>query len=187
LNFTLSDDDAAVTPSFMGANPAELRQGPRAGLRVLAMEEDLARELVKSLDEAQRKEAVLAESVPGDILTAPGRSLDTALSTGLAQAKMTPAQKHTLEQLVGEFAGNLRQELAGGELARIRKAGVESVRFAWIGSAEPGKPHYYRISGPTFIIEFDNTQDQANHVHTVWHDRERDFGRDVLKEHLQGK
>ena len=100
---------------------------------------------------------------------------------------MTPAQRGLLERLIGEYAHNLRHELAEQELDRIRSADMGKVRFAWAGTLEVGRPHYYRITGPTFVIEYDNTQNDANHVHTVWHDRERDFGHDLLKEHYDHK
>jgi hypothetical protein len=188
LNFTAAGDRAvAVTPAFLGANPGEVRQGSRAGLRVLAIEEDLGRELAKSLDEAQRKEAVSPDAAPADILTGPGRSLDVAPSSGLACSKMTPQQQNLIDRLLEEFAGNMRQELANVELERIHKAGLEQIRFAWAGGLDRGQPHYYRISGPTFVIEYDNTQNGANHVHTVWHDRQRDFGQDALKDHYQSE
>ncbi len=185
LNFTVPGDLVAVTPSFMGASPAEVRSGPHAGARVLTLEEDLGRELMRSLDDAQKKEALIAGQVPGDVLSSPGRSLDEVSNVGVTYAALNAAQKQILERLLEEYAGNLRLELSELELARIRKSGMDTVRFAWIGSAEPGRPHYYRISGPTFVIEFDNTQNEANHIHTVWHDRQNDFGHDLLKEHYE--
>lgn len=184
LNFTFpAEADAAVTPAFLGANPAEVRTGPRRGERVLAAEEDLGRHLLTSLTEAQRAEAVLKIDVPGDILSSPRRNLDEIKDEGVGYASLTAAQRDIVDRLLAEYAGNLRAEFADRELARIRAAGIDRVRFAWAGSADRGKPHYYRISGPTFIIEYDNTQNNANHIHTVWHDRERDFGHDALKRH----
>ncbi len=184
LNFTSPSAEVTdVTPAFLGANPAEVPSGPRAGERVLAAEEDLGRELLRSLDEAQQAEAVLKMDAPADIITSPGRDLDSAPPEGLAVSKMTPAQRVIVERLLAEFAGNLRAELAEHELEHIRQAGWENVRFAWAGGAEKGQPHYYRLAGPTFVIEYDNTQNSANHIHTVWHDRGRDFGSDVLHDH----
>lgn len=185
LNFTGVGESAAVTPSFLGSNPGEVRQGDRAGVRVLAWEEDLARELLASLSAQQRREAVVSDKAPADILATPGRSLDEIESVGLAVSSMGAAQRAIVERLLGEFAGNLRHDLAEQELERIRAAGLERVRFAWMGSDRRGEGHYYRLSGPTFVIEYDNTQNGANHVHTVWRDRQRDFGRDLLKEHYQ--
>ena len=186
LNFTLPERDQVRTlPSFLGASPAQVRQGPGAGLRVLALEEDLARELARSLDDSQRKTAVLPGEVPREILTRPGGELEAVPAVGLAHSSMTPAQQALLLRLIEEYAHNLRHELGAAEMDRIRTAGLEQVRFAWAGELEPGRPHYYRISGPTFIIEYDNTQNGANHVHTVWHDLDRDFGEDLLRAHYE--
>lgn len=186
LNFTVGAEGKwSATPSFWGANPGEVRTGPLAGQHVLGEEEDLGRELVLSLDEAQRKEAILADQVPPDILTSPGRNLEAAPAVGLAYAAMRPEQRALLERLLGEYAGNLRHDAAAEQLQRIRDAGMDKIRFAWIGATAPGHPHYYRINGPTFVIELDNTQNNANHIHTVWHDRDRDFGRDFLGEHYK--
>jgi len=185
LNFTGSGETTAVTPAFLGANPAEVGQGPRAGVRVLAAEEDLARELLASLTLAQRKIAIIADKAPGDILAVPGRGLDEIAAAGLPLSAMDAPQRKLIDRLLGEFAGNLKHDLASHELERIRKAGIENVRFAWMGSDRRGEGHYYRLTGPTFVIEYDNTQNNANHVHTVWRDRERDFGRDLLKEHVE--
>lgn len=186
LNFTcVKGEVVGTTPSFLGASPAKVESGPRAGVRALAVEEDLGRELVRSLDAAQRAEAVIATAAPAEVITVPGRSLDGAPSAGIAYGKLTATQQGMLVALLGEYARTLRAELAEHELERIRAKGMEAVRFAWAGSLEAGQGHYYRITGPTFVIEYDNTQNNANHVHTVWHDRERDFGRDALREHYR--
>jgi hypothetical protein len=174
-----------VTPAFLGANPAEVREGRRAGLRVLAAEENLARRLLASLDEPQRRTAVISEGVPRDIVLAPGVDAGALGGVrGLAFADMRPEQRELVDLLLAEWAGNLREDLAHAQLARIREAGLEGVCFLWIGGAELGRPHYYRLHGPTFVIEYDNTQDGANHIHTVWRDLERDFGADLLRRHL---
>jgi hypothetical protein len=183
LNFTGVDQQAAVTPAFLGSNPARIPHGERAGTRVLAAEEDLGRELLASLDAEQRRAAIIAEVAPPDILAIPGRSIDEVDASGLAVASMTDPQRAIVERLLGTYAGNLRQDLAQQELQRIAAAGIGNLRFAWMGGDKPGEGHYYRLSGPTFVIEYDNTQGGANHVHTVWRDRQRDFGRDLLKEH----
>lgn len=186
FNFTcVGGKLASVTPSFLGANPARVPSGPLAGLRALAAEEDLGRQLLLSLDDAQRATAVIAKEAPADVLLVPGRKLDDGPSQGLAYSAMKPAQQEVLDDLIGEYARNLRGEVADAELARIRAAGMDQIHFAWAGPAEPGQGHYYRVSGPTFVIEYDNTQNNANHVHALWHDRERDFGHDALREHYE--
>ena len=185
LNFTIVDGEAAVTPAFFGANPAEVRQGVQAGKRVLGTEDDLARELLASLRPEQRGHAVLGDKAPADILGVPGRALSEIDGSGLAVGEMAAPQRELVEQLVGEYARNLRSALAKHELDRISHAGWDKIRFAWLGSDQRGKGSYYRLSGPSFVIECDNTQDGANHIHTLWRDRERDFGEDLLAEHYK--
>lgn len=185
LNFTGINQQTAVTPAFLGANPARIPHGERAGTRVLAAEGDLGRELLASLDADQRRTAIVADVAPADILAIPGRSIDEVDASGLPVSSMTGPQQAIVERLLGTYAGNLRQDLAEHELQRIAAAGIANLRFAWMGGEKPGEGHYYRLSGPTFVIEYDNTQGGANHVHTVWRDRQRDFGRDLLKEHYE--
>lgn len=186
LNFSsVTREVTAVTPSFLGANPAEVRRGRHAGLRVLAAEEDLGRELVKSLDGTQRAGAIISAAAPADIILSPGRAIDQAAPAGLAWTHLNDSQRAVLWRLVREYAENLHDDLSGEEIRRIEKAGVEKITFAWAGGLEPGTGHYYRIQGPTFVIEYDNTQNDANHVHTVWHDTQRDFWRDLLGEHYR--
>ncbi len=185
LNFTGVNQQTAVTPAFLGSSPGKIPHGERAGMRVLAIEEDLGRELLASLDAEQRRAAIIADVAPADILAIPGRSIDEVDASGLAVASMTDDQRAIVERLLGTYAGNLQQELAEHELQRIAAAGIGNLRFAWMGGEQPGEGHYYRLSGPTFVIEYDNTQSGANHVHTVWRDRQRDFGRDLLKEHVE--
>ncbi len=190
LNFTIPKPGSdiasvSVTPSFLGSNPGEVRVGPDAGKRILAIEEDLGRALVTSLDAKQLAAAIINVTAPADVLTVPGRDLDSATSIGLAYPDMSPPQQAMLLQLLNEYTGNLRFELASIEMDRIKKAGLENLKFAWAGGTTRNTPHYYRITGPTFVIEYDNTQNDANHVHTVWHDKTRNFGRDQLAEHLR--
>lgn len=184
--FTLEKSKVlGVTPAFLGANPAEVRGGTAAGLKTLAREEELGRALRKSLDAEQRKIAVLAETAPADVFLLPGVAFEKLEVVGLEVAKMNAEQRLLVEALLEEFAHNLRRDLARVELERIREKGVEKIRFAWAGGAEPGVGHYYRLHGPTFAIEYDNTQNGANHVHTLWRDAERDFGGDPLRDHLE--
>ncbi|MBN8249747.1 MAG: DUF3500 domain-containing protein [Verrucomicrobia bacterium] len=186
VNFTLSDGvPVAGTPSFLGTNPGEVRTGARAGLRVLGAEEDLARSLVTSLNESQRAKAVVSGKAPDDILTVAQAVADIGAAQGLKQADMTPAQQDLLRQILEEYVGRLRGDVAAADLAQIRAKGFDTVVFAWAGGLERGQPHYYRVHGPTFLLEYDNTQNDANHVHAVWRDFQGDFGRDLLAEHLK--
>jgi hypothetical protein len=184
--FTLvSGRPVAMTPAFMGANPAEVPSGPHKGLRALAAEQDLGRALVQSLGQAQRPRAIILAQSLGDIVTGPGRGESLAAPAGLALADMAGDQRTQAIRLVEEYARNMRGELAEQGLGRMREAGVEQIRFAWAGPVEPGKPHYYRLHGPTLLIEHDNTQNDANHIHSVWHDPRRDFGLDLLRAHYE--
>jgi hypothetical protein len=184
LNFTVVDGKAfAGAPSFMGSNPAEVREGPRKGVRVLAREEDLARTLVRSLDAAQRAVAIYDQTAPKDILTGAAPSVSPLQPEGLSHAKLNADQQVLLKRLVEEYARRVRNDIAEPDLKRIADAGWDKVHFAWAGSVEPGKGHYYRVQGPTFLLEYDNTQNDANHVHAIWRDFKNDFGEDLLKKH----
>jgi hypothetical protein len=183
MTFTIVDGHAVAGPVFFGTNPAEVLQGPRKGLRVLAAEEDLGREMIKSLTPEQQKVAIYDEKSPNEIITANSRKADPGAPVGVKAGDLSPASQKLLMTLVENYAYRLRNEMADEDLAKIAKAGFKEIRFAWAGGIEPGQPHYYRIHGPTFLVEFDNTQNNANHIHTVWRDSANDFGEDLLKAH----
>jgi hypothetical protein len=186
LNFVVKGGQVlAATPAFFGSNPAEVKSGPRQGLRVLGAEEDLGRQFVKTLTSEQQKVAIITNSAPNEIITGNSRKAQLLNPPGVAAADMTPSQKELLVNLVREFAFRHRAELAEQDLAKIQQAGWDKLHFAWAGGLEPGEGHYYRIQGPTFLVEFDNTQNNANHIHTVWRDFENDFGEDVLRKHYE--
>jgi hypothetical protein len=180
LNFVLDGSNlVSSTPAFFGANPATVKAGPRQGLRTLPEAEDLARELFTSLDDAQKKTAFQEKNFP-EIKEA---SADSGVGepTGLAAAKMTPKQRDVLIRLLQAYANRMPPDVADVEMAEVRKAGGEHVFFAYAGGAEPGKPHTYRIQGPTFVVEFLNVQNDsagnpANHIHSVWRKIKGDFG-----------
>ncbi|HEY7746858.1 MAG TPA: DUF3500 domain-containing protein [Desulfuromonadales bacterium] len=184
LTFTaVTQELVATTPAFRGANPAEVPNGPAQGWRVLRDEEELGRQLLLAFEASQREQALIAVTAPRDIITGTGRDILIAEPGGLSAAEMTPAQRESLMQLVGLYACNLRDDLAEAHLKRIRRAGVDKLHFAWAGGAARGEGHYYRIHGPTVLIEYDNTQNNANHIHTVMRDLENDFGLDLLRRH----
>ena len=187
LNFTvLNGEKVSATPMFFGANPAEVRiPHPQQGRRALAQEEDLGRAFVKSLDPGQLRRAVIASRAPNEITTGNDRQVKPTVPAGLEFAALTPGQQTGLQALVGWYAGRLKDDLAATEMRQIADAGWAEVRFAWAGGFEPGEGHYYRIQGPAFVIEYDNTQNGANHIHTVWRKFEGDFGRDLLREHYR--
>jgi hypothetical protein len=187
LNWTILDGRlAASTPQFLGANPADVREG--AGVpgatRALAAEEDLGRALVKSLDAEQAREAILSRKAPAEILTGDDRDAAIQEDKGISWAKLRPEQQGLLLSLVQEYAGAQSPAVAQARLSRIKSA-LPNVKFAWMGGVEKGQGHYYRIQGPTFLIEYDNTQDHANHIHCVWREFKGDWGRDVLADHYR--
>lgn len=184
LNFSALAGEISVTPAFLGAQPAAARGGEHEGLRVLGVEEDLARGLIQSLSDEQRDSALRQGRPPADIAFGPGRELALP-SEGLPASEMTEEQESQLLALIREYARNLTEVAAEAELARIQAQGMDSIVFLWIGETAPGRPHYWRIHGPTFVIEWDNVQAGGNHVHSVWRDRERDFGADLLARHRQ--
>ena len=188
LNFTLAGDRlAADTPSFFGANPAmvpkEATYGAKQGLRVLAAEEDEARTLLGMLDDAQRREAVFEERAYGEIVTSNADKIDPLKPAGIAMAKMNDKQRAQLMNLIEVYAGTFEPALAAARMVRVREGGVENIRFGWAGATARGRPHYYRIQGPRFLIEYDCSQNDGNHIHTVWRDFSGDFGRDLLRQH----
>jgi hypothetical protein len=184
-NYTIADGKVMDGPSFFGANPAEVRQGPRKGLRTLAGEDDLGLDLIQSLDLTQRKIAVVDPTAYKDILTAASR--EAALKgqpSGLSAAKMNGKQFDALMALTDEYTRNVPEQLAAPRKAQITKAAKE-ILFAWSGGINQGDPHYYRVQASSFLIEFDDTQDAANHIHSVWRDIRGDFGADLLKLHYE--
>ncbi|HTD66712.1 MAG TPA: DUF3500 domain-containing protein [Candidatus Limnocylindria bacterium] len=183
-NFTVVKGELfSGTPSFMGTNPAEVRKGPRQGLRVLAEDEDLGRALVKALSDEQRQTAIFDKTAPKEVITSNRQKVMPLETVGIAAAKLTKEQTAQLKDVVKAYVNRLRGELAEADLAKIDKAGWDKVYFAWAGGIEKGEPHYYRVQGPTFLIEYDNTQNDANHVHAVWRDFNNDFGEDLLRKH----
>ncbi|MEP7188371.1 MAG: DUF3500 domain-containing protein [Roseiflexaceae bacterium] len=185
LNFTVVGDAlVSPTPLFFGANPAKVEHGPKRGTRILAAEEDLARALLGSLEAEQIPLAIVDPIAPDDILTKNYRMADsTAVPHGIAYAVLSGAQRGHLVNLVRHYIERTSQEVSAQTWARIERAGLDELTFAWAGSAERGQEHYYAVKGPTFLIEYDNTQNHANHIHSVWRDFTHDWDEDVLAEH----
>jgi hypothetical protein len=184
-NYTVVDGNVIDGPSFFGCNPAEVREGPRTGLRTLAGEDDLGYELIHSLDEGQQKVAVVDPVAYPEILTAASRK--AALQgqpSGLSASKMAGRQFDALVALMEEYAHNVPEELARGRMAQIDQAG-RNIYFAWSGGINRGDPHYYRVQTGSFLIEMDDTQNRANHIHSVWRDLRGDFGEDLLERHYR--
>ena len=175
----------ASSPQFFGSNPAEVRSGEKIGTRVLSVEEDLGRDLVSALSADQKKMAILDLEVPGDIFTAAEREITRLENSGISYSELNSRQKRMLIALIDELASMQSEVIAEARMASIRSEGLEDIKFVWIGGIERGDPHYYRVQGSGFLIEYDNTQNNANHIHLVWRDFTGDFGRDLIRMHYQ--
>jgi hypothetical protein len=186
LHFTVVNGTlVASSPSFFGSNPAEVREGPQKGLRILAEQEDTARALLMALDESQRHQAVIQGVALNEIVTTNKVEINPLSPVGIIAEVMTPRQRDMLMKVIESYTSKMADDIAADRIARVRKAGLEKIAFAWAGEAERGKKHYYRVQGPTFLIEHDNSQNDGNHIHSVWRDFNGDFGRDLLREHLK--
>jgi len=186
LQFTIVNGTfVANSPFFFGSNPAEVLEGPQKGLRILGEREDTARALVMALDRTQRSQVVIQNVAPDDIATGNKLTVDPLAPAGMPASAMTPAQRDMLIQVVTAYTSAMADDIAAERMAQLKTAGLEKISFAWAGELERGKKHYYRVQGPTFLIELNNTQNNGNHIHSVWRDFNGDFGRDLLREHLK--
>ena len=186
FNFTVIDDKPVVfAPNFFGANPAVVREGPKQGTRALRDEEDAGRTLLQAFDEKQRARVIYDVTAPREMITAENREAKPLEPTGISYKDMTPAQRRLFEKLLDVYLGRVAPELAKARLEALQKAGMDNLTFGWAGVMEVGGPHYYRIQGPTFLVEYDNTQNNNNHIPAVWRDFTGDFGRDLLREHYK--
>lgn len=186
INFSSSDGElVSSTPTFWGSNPGVVRTGRMTGRQVLKQETDLGFHLVNSLEMSQLKVAVVAQSAPPDIITGNQRVAELPEASGLSYTDMNAAQKKLFLQLLNVYVKNYQLGFSKRLMAKIEKAGIENLSFAWAGSLQPGAGHYYRIQGPMLLIEYDNTQNNANHVHTVVRDLTNDFAEDILREHYR--
>ena len=185
LHFSVWGDKViSMTPFFFGANPAEIRKGPKTGLRILGAREDIAFELMNSLDSGQRSKAIIYDEAPLDILTYNSSKVSLPKEDGLSVSRMSGTQREILMGLVTEYVNQVTEELAQERLASLKEGGFDRLHLAWAGPIDTDKAHYYRIHGGDFVVEFDNRQNGANHIHSVWREVENDFASDVLREHL---
>jgi hypothetical protein len=186
LSFTIVDGlHISATPSMMGANPDIVPDGPHKGLQILADEENIARELAKSLSIGQKSKSIVSETAPADIVTANRRKISPLEPAGIRWIELNGDQQKLVWKLVKIYVERARGEIAEADLTKISAAGQENIHFAWAGGLERGHGHYYRIQGPTFLIEYDNTQHNANHIHCVYRDFNEDFGEDLLQKHYE--
>ena len=187
VSFTVVDGRVvSSTPAFFGGNPAHVAEDSEVhpGLQPFAQEDELGFRLLGAFDDGQRSRVIIDDAAPRDILTTNSAEATMGPPEGVALADMSNAQQQLLLELLAVYSSRMNPDLAGHQMAKIRQAGVERLHFAWAGGTAPGEGHYYRIQGPTFVVEYDNTQNGANHVHSVWRDFEDDFGHDPLRDHL---
>lgn len=185
LNFTINKDRIEIAPRFFGANPATIRDGERKGERALPREEDLAFELLGGLSESQLATVHFSDRTVRDIYTSNSTEFDPLVPVGIRAKELTSTQRKLLMGLVWEYLSSMPQSLAQKRLDYLNNEDPGEIRFGWAGSLTKGKPHYYRIQGKSFLIEYDNSQNNANHVHSVWRDYDGDFGRDLIREHYE--
>lgn len=188
FHFSVNENKlVAGTPGFLGANPAIVPEGVQKGKQVLKEEADMAFELLHLLTKEELRQAVIDTVAPNDIITFVSRKAMIEQPAGIRYADMNGKQQQQLLQLISLYVHRYTKLFADAMLKEIEQAGLDDLRFAWAGYTEPGKnkAHYYRIQGPTVIIEYDNSQNNANHVHSVVRDLKRDFGGDLLLEHYR--
>jgi hypothetical protein len=186
LHFTIVAGRLTVsTPTFMASNPARVTQGPRAGLQALRVQEESARSLLGSLTPEQRRVTIFQEENPRDIVTGAVATVTPLDPAGIRASALNGSQRDLLMGVVDAYVGVMNDDIARVRMDRIREAGIENITFGWAGGTEVGQLAYYRVQGPTFLIEFDNTMNDPNHIHTTFRDFEGDLGRDVLREHIQ--
>lgn len=178
LNYTIEDGKVvSSTPEFFGANPALIDAGPGRKVRVLGTEEDLARQILKLCDDEQKALAWQDMKAPDDLRGGGVAQPVVTNPVGLAVSQMTPDQKKLLQKLLSEYLKNMPADVEKERRARINASGIDDIYFAWWGSSEPNERHYYVVQGETFIIEYNNTQNSANHVHSFWRNIDGDFNK----------
>jgi hypothetical protein len=185
LNFSILNNNISIAPRFMGANPATIKEGSRKGERTLAREEDLGYELINNLSEQQKINAVFQDLPFTDIVTSNSSETGPLKPVGIKMEELHHNQRIILTEIINEYVSAMPSEVANKRMEHLKVEDFDEIRFGWAGSLERGKPHYYRVQGKSFLIEFDNTQNNANHIHSVWRDFDGDFGRNLLEEHYQ--
>jgi len=184
IHYSLWKDQViSVTPFFFGSNPAEVREGPHKGLRLQAKVMDLAFDLMGDLDKGQQSKATIFDEAPLDILTFNAARASLPKEQGLSASKMNSTQKEILSSLITEYTSKVRTDVANSRLETIL-GNLDNIHFAWGGPVDKAQPHYYRLHGGDFVVEYDNRQNGANHIHSVWRDVSNDFAGDVMRDHL---
>lgn len=185
LNFTIVDSQLAFSPFFFGSYPAIVKDGEKKGNQIIKEEESLGLELINSLSVDQKKKATIPLPAFNDIVTTNSAQTGPLSEDGIIVKDLTQEQKLLLNKLIVTYLSSMPEKISKMRMEKVIKEDMNKIRFAWAGKYELSLPHYYRIQGQTFLIEFDNVQANANHVHTVWRDFNGDFGVDLLKEHYR--
>lgn len=183
LNFTISNGETSIAPRFLGANPATIPYGPRKGERTLGREEDLGFDLVHSLTANQQQKAIFQEKPFYEIVTSNSPEASPLDPVGIPYGELNESQQGILLEIIQEYLSSMPVDMAMERMANLKKEEMNAIMFGWAGSTHAGEGHYYRVQGKTFLIEFDNTQNNANHIHSVWRDFTGDFGRDLIRLH----
>jgi hypothetical protein len=173
------------SPTFLAANPAEVPDGPRRGMRALARQEDAGRAMLSALTPEQREIAVQEDIPVRDVVARVALDIDPLEPVGVAASALDEAQREILMEIVHAYTDVMTDEIAALRLAKIDDAGVGNLRFAWAGGTKRGEMSYFRVQGPTFLIEFSNTMNDPNHIHSGWREFGAEFGRDVLAAHMR--
>jgi len=190
LNITVVGEAVAVTPTFMGSDPAEVLEGAYAGWMIQQAEDEKGLLLFQSLDAGQRKMALIATAAPADVITGPTRGDQLKQPSGLPVSALNDSQRTLFKQLLREYVHNYKDPIAQQQQKRIRRAGIDKIYFAWAGTGE-NEPYYYRLHWPTILIEFNNNYAPGteagpiNHIHTVFREPGNDYGEDMLRQHLE--
>ncbi|MCS7056868.1 MAG: DUF3500 domain-containing protein [Thermoflexales bacterium] len=171
-HFTIRGSAIAVTPFFHGAWPTV----NGAGLRAMPREEDAARELIRSLVTAGKGEAIFQERSLTRHITGNSARVSPLQPVGVSVGELTRDQQALVREIIRAYLDVLPEPIARDHLSRLEQAGIESIRFGWAGALEPRQPHYYRLQGATFLLEFDNSRNSGTHIHSVWRDFAQDFG-----------
>jgi len=185
ISYTMNGKNISMSPYFIGTDPSEVKTAKYAGWRVLSKEEDYGFMLVHMLTEKQKTTAILKQEVPKDIITNPNSSQRIQNYYGIAVSSFNEDQKTMLQLLIQEYTHNFEHVKAHQLFQKIIKTGLNKIYFAWVGSLENNKPHYYILHGPDFLIEYDNVgfQNDGNHIHAIFRETGNDFGEDILRQH----
>jgi hypothetical protein len=183
LHFTTVADQVSYAPRFFGSNPGRIMEGERKGFSPLVNEEDMGLQLINMLSSDQQKIAIFNEKAYNDVISFNKSAVEKLAPEGILVSNLNATQKKLVMDIIYEYVSTIPADQAMEKISSIRKEEMNEMRFAWAGATTLGKAHYYRIQAKTFMIEFDNSQNNANHIHSVWRDFDGDFGRDLLKEH----